>query len=63
MAKFKPGDKCRITNNLLAPNCAGDVVTIDSIAIENSTAVLYRIIEEDIMGYAMERCLERIEND
>lgn len=59
MAKYRKGDRCKVIKNALAPNFVGYTVVIDSIAIETPTSVLYRVINEDIMGYASEKCLER----
>ena len=58
MSKYKEGQKCRIVKNLLAPSCVGQTVTILGVAIENGSAVLYRVREDEIDGYAMETCLE-----
>ena len=58
MSKYKEGQKCRVVKNLLAPECVGMTVTILGVAIENGKAVLYRVREDGMDGYAMESCLE-----
>ena len=54
------GQKCRITHNLLAPNCVGMTVTILEVAVEKDGRTIYRIEEDGIQGYAAESCLETL---
>lgn len=59
--KYKKGDRCKVIKNALAPECIGHAVTIDSVAFQRGPSTLYRIIiDDDIMGYASEHCLELI---
>lgn len=62
MAKFKKGDRCRVIKNALAPDSVGDIVTIDSIAFQTDSSILYRIEYADMTGYASEKCLELVDN-
>lgn len=61
MAKFKQGDKCRVIKNLLSPSCIGDIVTVESVITTYDGRFLYAItLDNSIMGYAAEGCLELI---
>ena len=50
MAKYKKGDRCKVIKNALAPDSVGDIVTIDSIAFQTDSSILYRIEYADMTG-------------
>ena len=45
--KYKKGDRCRIVNNLLRPECIGQTVVIESVFSERDGRVLYNAKIED----------------
>lgn len=63
MAKYKVGDICKVTKNLLSPKCIGHLVEIVDIASESEGHILYSIKEKEssLYGYASENCLELAE--
>lgn len=62
--KYKVGDRCKTTKNLLAPHCIGDIVTIKSCHTAKNGKSFYIIaLEDGIIGYAMESCLELVTNE
>lgn len=64
MAKFKVGDKCIVTKNLLSPSCVGDKVEIISIETTYDGRNFYHILlEGGIKGIASEKCLELIKEE
>ena len=59
--KYKKGNRCKVIKNSLAPTCVDHIVTIDSVAFQRGSSTLYHIIiDDDIMEYASEHCLELI---
>jgi len=63
MSKFEKGQTCRVTKNLLSPQCTGQEVTVLGVAAEKDGKVMYEIDEDGMHGYASESCLEAIDND
>ena len=58
--KYHIGDKCKITQNLMAPFCIGALVTITEIYSSIDRDFYSVEFEDGMKGYASETCLQLI---